>query len=162
MHIYRLHACQILPIDIDRAWSFFSDPRNLQQITPDDLNFAIHTSVPDLIHAGLFIGYRLQVAPGVAVSWWTEIKHVNAPYRFVDEQRSGPYRLWYHEHRLTAVDCGVEVEDIVHYALPYGWLGRLIHALYIRRRLEQIFTFRRQTLEGLFPSIDRNLAANLV
>lgn len=152
MHIYQLRASQTLPIDIDAAWSFFSDPFNLEEMTPRDMDFVIHTPVPPRIHTGLFIGYRLRVPPGVPLRWWTEIKHVEAPCRFIDEQRAGPYRLWYHEHRFTTVDGGVEIEDIVHYALPFGLLGRLAHWLFVRRQLQQIFHFRRQVLESHFPA----------
>lgn len=158
MHIYQLRATQTLPIDIHTAWGFFSDPRNLQHITPSDMDFVITSPVPSQIHTGLFISYRLRVPPGVPLRWWTEIKHVEAPSRFVDEQRAGPYRLWYHEHRFTEVDDGVEVEDIVHYALPLGWFGRLAHWLFVRRQLQQIFCFRRQVLDERFPA-DHTLEA---
>jgi len=32
---------QFLPIPIDEAWSFFSTPKNLNKITPDDMVFEI-------------------------------------------------------------------------------------------------------------------------
>ena len=151
MHVYRMHTTQHLPIDIDLAWTFSSDPRNLQKITPEDMSFVIDTPVPERIHSGLFIGYRLRVPPGIPLRWWTEIKHVEAPHSFIDEQRSGPYQLWYHEHRFIAVDGGVEIQDTVHYALPFRLLGRLAHWLFVHRQLQQIFTYRRQVLEDQFP-----------
>ena len=152
MYIYQLRTTQTLPIDIDTAWAFFSDPRNLRKITPPDMDFVVKSPVPSRIHTGLFISYQLRVPPGFPLRWWTEIKHVEAPLRFVDEQRAGPYRLWYHEHRFTATDEGVEIEDIVHYALPFGVLGRLAHWLFVRQQLRQIFSFRRQVLANHFPS----------
>ncbi len=152
MHVYRLHTTQTLPIDIETAWTFFSDPRNLEKITPQDMHFVIDTPVPDRVHSGLMIGYRLRLPPGIPVRWWTEIKYAEAPHRFVDEQRAGPYRLWYHEHRFTAVEGGVEIEDIVHYALPLSLLGRLAHGLFVRRQLTQIFHHRRQILVDRFPA----------
>lgn len=152
MHIYQLHTTQTLPIDLDTAWSFFSNPRNLEKITPQDMQFIIDTPIPDRIHSGLMIGYRLRLPPGIPMRWWTEIKYTEAPYRFVDEQRAGPYRLWYHEHRFTAVAEGVKVEDIVHYALPLGPLGRAAHWIFVRRQLQGIFDHRRRILEDRFPA----------
>lgn len=149
MKVYRLEATQFLPIDIDTAWSFFSDPANLERITPDDLSFRIDTKVPDNIYSGLMIGYRLRVPPGVPVTWWTEIKHVDAPYRFVDEQRAGPYAMWYHEHHFRPVAGGVEMTDIVHYALPFGPLGRLVHWLFVGRQVRGIFAHRTKVLEQI-------------
>ena len=101
------------------------------------------------VYTGLLIGYRLRVPPGLPVTWWTEIKHVEAPHRFVDEQRFGPYALWYHEHHFRAVDGGVEMTDTVHYALPGGWLGRLAHSLFVGRQVRGIFEHRTKVLEKL-------------
>ena len=150
MKVYQMRRQQTLPIDLDTAWDFFSNPSNLQRITPDHLNFHIFTDVPAQVYTGLMIGYRLRVPPGVPVTWWTEIKHVEAPYRFVDEQRQGPYRMWYHEHRFRAVEGGVEMTDILHYALPLGVLGRLAHALFVGRQVRGIFDHRVGVLADLF------------
>jgi ligand-binding SRPBCC domain-containing protein len=69
---------------------------------------------------------------------------------FVDEQRSGPYRIWHHEHRFRAVDGGVEMEDEVRYRLPGGPFGRLAQRLLVRKRLEEIFDHRREAVERIF------------
>jgi ligand-binding SRPBCC domain-containing protein len=150
MRIYRLERRQHLPLDLETAWSFFSNPRNLERITPEDLHFHIMTELPERVYPGLMIGYRLRVPPGVPVTWWTEIKHVEAPFRFVDEQRAGPYAMWYHEHRFRAVEGGVEMTDLLHYAMPFGPLGRLAHALFVGRQVRGIFDHRVQVLDELF------------
>ena len=149
-HVYRLHRRQTLSLFIDEAWALFSDPRNLEAITPDDLCFAIASDVPQAIYTGLIIEYRLTVPPGIRTGWLTEIKAVDPPYRFVDEQRYGPCALWYHEHSSRAVGGGVECEDTVHYRLPLGWLGRVAHWLFVQGQLERIFAHRRQVLEDRF------------
>jgi ligand-binding SRPBCC domain-containing protein len=149
MKVYRLQTVQQLPVDLSAAWSFFSNPANLEGITPPELKFRIITRVPRDVYTGLLIGYRLRVPPGLPVTWWTEIKHVEAPHRFVDEQRFGPYALWYHEHHFRAVDGGVEMTDTVHYALPGGWLGRLAHSLFVGRQVRGIFEHRTKVLEKL-------------
>ena len=87
---------------------------------------------------------------GLKVRWVTEVTHADAPHFFVDEQRFGPYRFWHHQHHLRPVEGGVEVEDLVHYALPFGPLGRLVHGLWVRRQLDAIFAFRRAVLEERF------------
>jgi ligand-binding SRPBCC domain-containing protein len=84
--------------------------------------------------------------------WVTEIKHVVPLHRFVDEQRIGPFRFWFHEHRFDAVPGGIEMTDIVHYVMPWSWLGELVHAVFIRRRLNAIFDFRRAYIENLWPN----------
>lgn len=146
MKTHRLTRSQFLPITLEQAWPFFSTPRNLEAITPDFLNFRVTSPVPDDIYSGLIITYKIAAVGGIPMTWVTEIKHVVPLQRFVDEQRIGPFRFWFHEHRFSAVDGGITMEDIVHYAMPWGWLGNLVHAVFVRRRLNAIFDFRREYL----------------
>ena len=90
--------------------------------------------------------------PLLMTEWVTEITAVREPEYFVDEQRAGPYRLWHHEHWFREVPGGVEVEDIVHYTLPFGLAGRLAAGSWVSRRLEAVFAFREEALSKRFPS----------
>jgi ligand-binding SRPBCC domain-containing protein len=151
MKIHRLTRTQFLPISLEDAWAFFATPRHLQAMTPGFLHFRILSPVPEAMYPGLIITYRIAAVAGIPMTWVTEIKHVEQQLRFVDEQRSGPFRFWFHEHRFAAVAGGVTMEDIVHYIMPWGWLGELVHAVFIRRRLNAIFDFRREYLASLWP-----------
>lgn len=150
MKVYRIQRIQRLPIKLEDAWRFFSTPHNLEQITPDFLCFRITSEVPDEIYSGLIITYRISAVAKIPMLWITEIKHVERCLQFVDEQRIGPFRFWHHLHRFRCVEDGVEMEDIVHYVMPCGWLGQCIHKLYIAGRLQRIFDFRRDHLHSLF------------
>lgn len=152
MKVYCLKRKQELPISLGEARPFFSSPRNLESITPAFLNVRITSNLPEDIYSGLIITYRIAAVAGIPMTWVTEIKHVQPPYRFVDGQRIGPFRFWYHEHRFRETDRGIEMEDTVYYAMPLGWIGRLVHALFIRSRLETIFDFRRDYLSRLWRS----------
>jgi ligand-binding SRPBCC domain-containing protein len=68
----------------------------------------------------------------------------------VDEQRFGPYRFWHHRHAFEAVDGGVRMTDLVHYALPFGPFGAIAHRIFVRRKLEWIFGFRKKVLAERF------------
>jgi ligand-binding SRPBCC domain-containing protein len=87
------------------------------------------------------------------MQWVTEITHVSDHSFFVDEQRFGPYSFWHHKHFFTAIEGGVLMEDIVHYKVPFGIIGRLFHPLIVRPKLEEIFNFRKQKLTTLFGNI---------
>ena len=158
MKLHRLQTVQRLPIAMDEAWAFFSSPKNLSLITPSSLDFQMTNEVPEVMHTGTIITYTIRPLLGLKVRWATEITHADAPHLFVDEQRFGPYRFWHHQHHFRAIDGGTEVEDLVYYALPFGPLGSLAHALWVRRQLEEIFAFRREALEvrfGVWESVER-------
>lgn len=150
MNLHRLHAVQPLPISLEAAWSFFSDPNNLPAITPPWLSFEVSSPAPERMYAGMILTYRVKPMLAIPVSWVTEITHVREPHYFVDEQRFGPYRFWHHEHHFRDAANGVELEDLIHYALPFGWLGQGVNALLVRRQLDEIFAFRRQALVERF------------
>jgi ligand-binding SRPBCC domain-containing protein len=102
------------------------------------------------MYAGLLITYRLRPVWNVPVEWATEIKHINRPRYFADEQRVGPYRFWHHQHFFEEVPGGVRVRDLVHYALGFGPLSGFADALVVRGQLRKIFSYRRETLRDLF------------
>jgi ligand-binding SRPBCC domain-containing protein len=135
---------------LDEAWHFFSSPANLDAITPDDLGFHITSPLAGKMFDGQIITYRVRIAPLVHVTWVTEIKCVEESCAFVDEQRFGPYKFWHHRHEFEAVPGGVLMRDKVHYALPFGPFGAIAHALFVRRKLERIFGFRKKLLADRF------------
>ena len=149
--IHVLEQEQWLPLTMAEAWSFFSSPRNLDAITPPDLGFRIVSLLSEKMHEGQIVTYKVKVAPTVWISWVTEIKAVEEGRSFVDEQRFGPYKFWHHRHTFEERDGGVLMRDVVHYALPFGPIGEVVHGLFVRRKLEWIFGFRRKELERRFP-----------
>ena len=151
MKIFTLNREQELPISIEDAWAFFSAPKNLDKITPPELGFVIKSQLGD---DGIFRGMKIQyiVRPlfGIPLKWITEISEVNAPYLFVDNQLKGPYALWEHTHHFNAIPGGVKMRDEVRYGLPLGLLGLLAHKLVVRKKLEDIFNFRKNVMEQIF------------
>jgi ligand-binding SRPBCC domain-containing protein len=145
--IYQLFREQTVSTDLDTAWDFICSPRNLDLMTPDDLSFEILTDLPDTMFEGLLIEYRIGIPFLGKQTWLTELKHIRERQSFVDEQRVGPYALWLHYHGISAVEGGVRFVDHVHYVMPLGPIGRLAHAVFVRRQLDAIFAFRRNALE---------------
>lgn len=153
MKLYCLHQIQRFPITIQDAWKFFSDPRNLQQITPRWLDFRITSDVPEKMYAGMILSYKIRMLSPVPMNWITEITHVRDPHFFVDEQRFGPYRFWHHQHIFTEISGGIEMQDIIHYGLSFGIAGRMANHLIVRGKLNKIFAFRRSELTNIFGDI---------
>lgn len=143
---YVLTACVWLPRAPEEVFPFFADARNLEQLTPDWLRFSVLTPEPIEMRKGARIDYRLRVH-GVPLKWTSEIAAWEPPFRFVDEQVRGPYRLWLHEHTFERKGDGTLVCDRVRYAVPGG---RLVHRLFVGRDVRRIFTYREQELRRMF------------
>jgi len=150
MKLYCLQRTQILSIDIKQAWNFFSNPSNLNTITPPWLGFQITSEVPEKIYPGLLITYQVTPLLGIPMDWVTEISQVQEPHFFIDEQRLGPYQFWHHQHVFKETANGLEVRDIVNYSLPLGILGQFAHSLFVSKQLKEIFDFRYKVLEEKF------------
>ena len=153
MKIYTLRSKQNLPISKAEAWKFLSDPKNLKVITPDYMGFHILSGADKPMFAGQIIQYIVTPVLGIKTKWVTEITHVKDQDYFVDEQRFGPYALWHHKHFIKEIKGGVEMEDIIDYKVPFGWLGQLIHPILVKPKLNEIFTYRRKKLVELFGEI---------
>ena len=152
MALYQKRWEQHIAANMDEAWTFLSDPRNLALITPPEMAFKIIDSKrPGKMYPGMIIRYRVKVLPFFKVSWVTEISHVKEGSYFVDRQLSGPYSIWHHEHHIAPAEGGVLMTDILSYSPPLGILGRLANMLLIGNRITAIFNFRKEALESLFP-----------
>ena len=144
-----LQRKQRIATTIENAWEFFSNPRNLSRITPPDMKFEIIPPLPENIFAGLIIRYRITPLMGIPLVWVTEITHCEPPYRFVDEQRFGPYRFWHHQHRFHKQGNETVMEDVVHFALRFEPFMFFVNSL-IDKKVNEIFDFREKTVSQIF------------
>lgn len=144
MAVYTIECEQFIPADIETVWKFFSNPINLGVITPPDMKFKqISASEGDKIYAGQLIRYRVSPMYGIRIGWLTEITQMEEHRSFIDEQRRGPFSLWKHQHFFEPVAGGTKMTDIIQYRVPGWWIGNLANKLFVRRRVKQIFEFRR-------------------
>jgi ligand-binding SRPBCC domain-containing protein len=151
MVIHTIQRTNLVPAPLAECWSFFSNPRNLERITPPSLDIQVTSEVPDEMYPGLLIEYRVLPLLGFRMTWLTEITHVERQVRFVDEQRVGPYKLWHHEHRFRALDQSrTEMQDTVHYVLPFSPVSEVFHGILVVKQLRRIFDYREQVIGGLF------------
>ncbi|MFA6571598.1 MAG: SRPBCC family protein [Bacteroidota bacterium] len=151
MSIYTLETKQKIPANIEQVWDFISSPQNLKYITPEQMGFdIISKNLPEKMYPGMFISYYVKPILGIKLLWVSEITQLNELEYFVDEQRIGPYKLWHHLHRLTIIEGGVLMEDLINYKPPFGFLGSIANTIIIRKKLKGIFDYRKIKIEEKF------------
>lgn len=150
MKLYTFVTKQYIPISLEEAWSFFSNPKNLEILTPEWMYLKGTKQMQRQVYPGMIVDYQIKPLFNIPLHWVTEITQVKELEYFVDEQRFGPYRFWHHEHRFKVVAGGIEMTDILDYALPLGIIGRIVHAITVKKKIKQVFDYRSHKLETLF------------
>lgn len=152
MALYHIRTEQHLPISLEKAWDFFSSPRNLDKITPEDMKMTISNNPDEKMFAGQIITYKIKPFPFVQFNWVTEITHVVNNQYFIDEQRFGPYAFWHHRHSFEETENGVLMIDDLYYKMPFGFIGTIAHIISIKNKVKNIFSFRYKMLENYFAN----------
>ena len=151
MSVHSIKTVQKIPCSLTTAWDFFSDPANLAKITPGNLNFKVISKYHgNKIYPGQIIEYTVKPILKIPLHWMTEITHVEKEKYFIDEQRKGPYNLWYHQHHFKTIEGGIEMTDIVHYKIPFGFIGEFANSIFVKSQLRKIFEYRFQKVEEVF------------
>lgn len=153
MKIYSFRFLQNIPVGLDEAWTFFSSPFNLAKITPS-VGFSITSDIqPDeIMYPGILISYTVAPLVGIKMNWLTEITHIREKEYFVDEQRFGPFAFWHHQHHFKEIEGGITMEDILTYAIPYGFIGRIVNSLAVEKKVLDIFKTRENKINEIFNS----------
>jgi ligand-binding SRPBCC domain-containing protein len=154
MKIRKKEWALILPVPLETLWDFFSVPDNLIKMTPEQAGFSmISTLNGQKIYPGMFIEHEVRPILGIPIYWVTEIVHVEKPNTFIDRQIIGPYALWHHQHTFSSHEKGVLMVDTLHYRVGMGLLGTIANNLFVERKIEEIFNFRRQAAIKLFGKV---------
>jgi ligand-binding SRPBCC domain-containing protein len=144
LRTYRFTREQFVALPLDEVFAFFADAGNLELLTPPWLHFEIVTRTPIAMQEGTLIDYKLRLH-GAPIRWQSEITVWQPPYRFVDRQRRGPYRLWIHTHDFESLPGGTLVTDTLDYAVPGG---DLVQRFLVRPDLDRIFDYRARQLDA--------------
>jgi ligand-binding SRPBCC domain-containing protein len=145
LKLYSFSSQQKLPISLEEAWNFLTDANNLKLLTPPELNMVVQYGTERGMYPGQLIEYSVTPLPFYKTNWVTHITQVKEKKFFVDEQMYGPYATWHHKHFISELNGGTLMEDLIHYRLPFGALGKL-GAPFVRKKLEEIFRFRESAL----------------
>lgn len=151
--LHTIQTTQLIKSDMQSVWDFMSSPKNLAVITPEYMQFEILSNLGDgKMYQGQIIEYYVRPVLNIKLHWVTEITHVQNKEFFVDEQRFGPYAFWHHKHSFKETPNGIEMNDLIHYKLPLGILGKIGNEILVKKQLKEVFDHRFKVVEKLFNS----------
>ena len=141
--LYTLKAKYEIHTNISEAWMFFTTVNNIELIMPPELNFNVTSSKLTNIYEGKIITFNTKITPFYSVNIISEITKMSHEKYFVDQQISGPYKIWHHEHHFekTANNTTIIIEKIK-YKLYLHPFSRIIHKLHVKNKLINIFKYR--------------------
>lgn len=131
------------------VFKFFSNENNLEQITPPYLKFKVLGKDTESIRQGTLIFYKLKVH-GIPLTWKSKISSFTEDKSFTDEQLSGPYAKWVHQHDFIPYKQGTLIVDKVIYKVPMGILGKLAAGYFVNKDIQNIFKYRSTVIKKEF------------
>ena len=148
----------IVQASLDDVWAFHEDVRRaLPALSPPEARVRIESA--DLpVQAGSRIVIIAAGPLGRRIRWVARIVEHRPPHpvvfgeeaRFVDEQESGPFAAWRHEHDFDRVDANTtRITDRIAYRVPLGPLGWLADVLFVRRQIRAMFRHREAVMARL-------------
>lgn len=154
MQAHVLKSTQRFPVDIKTLWDFLSVPANLEKITPPYIHIKVSSDDgTDKAYPGKILNIKMTPILGIPLTWTSEITHLQEYSYFVDEMRQGPLAFWHHQHHIVQIPGGVEMQDILHYKLPLGFIGRIGNFLLVNKQMKNMFNYRERVLEQLFGKL---------
>ncbi len=133
------------------VYAFHENPHNIERISPPSLRVErVECSVP--ARAGE--EFRVRVSQFGLPLEWVGIWQEAVPHgRLVDGARKSPFRHWRHQHLFRAEGSGTVMTDLVEYALPFGFLGRLLDATVMRVVFTIMFRSRHKATAAFFKKV---------
>lgn len=147
--MYHLYNEQWIDAPIEKAWEFFSDPKNLLRITPKKMNMQIVEAPDRPMHPGMILRYKVSPLFGISMQWTSAISVVKEGEYFLDEMLEGPFKVWHHMHRFEKKEGGTLIIDDLHYKIPLEPLSKIFHSALVGRELKHMFEHRENVIKDL-------------
>jgi ligand-binding SRPBCC domain-containing protein len=156
MPSYTVKRDHIVNTTIEELWAFISNPNNLEVLTPKKFGGKrIGDVTVDKIQEGLESTYKVKLLPFVSMKWVAKYSDIKRFVKFTDTQISGPFKSWQHKHSIISHRGNVIMLDEITFEPPIPIIGKFIYKNFILKRLHQLFNYRDQKLDTIFPKQSR-------
>jgi uncharacterized protein (TIGR01777 family) len=139
----RFVAESTLPVSNEALWAYHSRPGAFERLAPPWQKLRVLARSGG-IEAGDTLTMKVWRGP-IGLTWHAEHGAAEAPRRFSDLQRRGPFAYWHHVHTFEASGRDTAVlRDAVAWRLPFGRIAHALLGWMFRRDLERMFRFRHE------------------
>lgn len=145
--MHKIESSFEIDFPLAEVWEFFSNPANLEKLTPSDMAMKPAGDLPKKMYEGLVVSYKVKPLAGITLTWSSLISTVVEKEYFIDQQVQGPFSYWHHEHHFKETARGTLLTDILHYRVPGAIFGKLFNKLIVKHKLEKLFNQRQALTE---------------
>ncbi|MBS0656780.1 MAG: SRPBCC family protein [Verrucomicrobia bacterium] len=139
-----------LPAEPAAVYAFHADPRNIVHVSPPGQDARIVEGAGPAV-AGALFEVEVTVLGYLPLAWQARWQDVEPPRLLCDTSSNALFRHWEHRHEFApAPEGGTILTDRVRYALPGGWLGRLVGATLVRALFAGMFAYRHRRTQAWF------------
>ncbi len=137
----RFQASVELPVSIEEAFAYHERPGCLNRLIPPWESVEVERT-DDSLAVGSRVVVKMSLA-GVSLRWHARHTQYRPPELFADEQESGPFAFWRHQHQFAATGSNSSrLTDDIEYQVPLGQLGSLFGGSRVREKLDAMFAYR--------------------
>lgn len=127
----------------EAVFAFHESPGALERLTPPWEKVRVVESDGSL-KPGSRVVLESRLGP-IPLKWVAVHTEYEPPHLFADQQESGPFAHWHHQHHILDDGAGGTIlRDEIEYRLPLGALGRLLGSRLVRKKLERMFDYRHE------------------
>ena len=143
----RYRRCTRIKVSAEEVFAWHARPGALERLTPPWERVTVESRTGG-VEAGARVVLRVDAGP-VRLRWIAVHDDVIPGRQFCDQQAQGPFRYWRHRHRFEPEGTSTcQLEDEIEYALPLGWVGRIVAKARIHETLDRMFAYRHAVIKA--------------
>ena len=77
----------------------------------------------------------------------SKITAMQSPVSFTDEMVKGDFKSFHHEHHFKAAANGTIMIDLINFETPYGKIGKIVNALFLKSYLQKFLIKRNEVIK---------------
>ena len=142
----KIHLTSFIAAPIERVFDL-SRSINLHQISTASSNEKVIDGVmTGLINKDETVTWQAKHLFKIRL-FTSKITAMQSPVSFTDEMVKGDFKSFHHEHHFKAAANGTIMIDLINFETPYGKIGKIVNALFLKSYLQKFLIKRNQVIK---------------